>query len=385
MRTVKSCNYFEQMKGRGVRVMPSDALKGVTPDAKNKTRFVIVDAVGVCKQIKSERGPIDRQPTQSLKQVLDYVKAGGTDPDAASALAGKLARLASEMSEAQHDEVRKHAGGQSIDDLVGRLVSALGEAHIEDRARELHPDVEQPTDEQLAAAEQELIREAVKPFYNPQLRDLLLQIKQDNEQTIDRVSQDEVLVAGYSQAALDKARTKIENFKRFIEDHKDELLALQVFFGQATPDRLKFRDLKELAEQIRRPPVSATTEELWRCYEALEAAQASGNGGQMITDLVSLIRHTLKPTEPLTPFAEVVRWRYSAWRQQQADAGVEFGAEQSKWLDKIAEHIATSLVIELDDFHDGWFVQRGSLGRAHELFGDRLPEILVEMNRALSA
>lgn len=385
MRTVKSCNYFEQMKGRGVRVMPSDALKGVTPDARNKTRFVIVDAVGVCKQNKSERGPIDRQPTQSLKQVLDYIKAGGTDPDAASALAGKLARLAAEMSEAQHDEVRKHADGQSIDDLVGGLVSALGEAHIEAKARELHPDVEQPTEDQLAAAELELVREAVKPFYNPQLRDILLQIKQDNEQTIDRVSQDEVLVAGYSQAALDTARTKIENFRRFIEDHKHELLALQVFFGQATPDRLKFRDFKELAEQIRRPPVSATTEELWRCYEALEAAQASGKGGQMITDLVSLIRHTLQPTEPLTPFAEVVRWRYGTWRQQQADAGVDFTAEQSKWLDKIAEHIATSLVIEMDDFHDGWFAQRGNLGRAHELFGDRLPEILIEMNRALSA
>ena len=84
MRTVKSCNYFEQMKGRGVRVMPADALCGVTPDAATKSRFVIVDAVGVCKQIKTERGPLDRQPRHSLKRVLDYVKAGGSDADAAA-------------------------------------------------------------------------------------------------------------------------------------------------------------------------------------------------------------------------------------------------------------------------------------------------------------
>lgn len=387
MRSIKSANYFEQMKGRGVRVMPPDALKGVTPDARNKTRFVIVDAVGVCDQCKSEKGPIDRQPSKTLKQVLDYIKAGGTDPDAVSALAGKLNRLAADMSEKQHDDVRAHAAGNGVDDLVRGLVESLDDANIEDKAREMNPGVSLAmlTEKHLEAAEQVLIKEAVKPFYDPRLRDLFLQIQQDNEQTIDRVSQDEVLAAGYSQAALDKAKAKVENFRKFIEEHKDELIALQVFYGQATPDRLKFRDLKELAEQIKRPPVSATPEELWRCYEALEAATANGKGGQIITDLVSLIRHTLRPSEPLTPFADVVRQRYEAWREQQATAGVTFTDEQAKWLDKIAEHIGTSLAIELDDFHDGWFGQRGDLGKAHELFGDRFPVIIADMNRALTA
>ena len=385
MRSIKSSNYFEQMKGRGVRIMPADALTGVTPDAKSKTRFVIIDAVGVCEQTKSERGPLDREPTKSLKQVLDYIKAGGTDPDAVSALAGKLTRLSADLTQKQQEEVRKHAAGASADDLVRGLVSAIDEQTVEAKASELYPGVPQPTPHQLDAAELVLIKEAVKPFYDPHLRDVLLQIKQDNEQTIDRVSKDEVLTAGYSQAALDKAKAKIEDFKRFIEDHKDELTALQVFYGQATPDRLRFRDLKELAEQIKRPPVSATTEELWHCYEALESSKADGKGGQIITDLVSLIRHTLRPNEPLTPFAQVVRQRYAAWRKQQAEAGVRFTDEQSRWLDKIAEHIATSLVIEMDDFADGWFAQRGNLGKAHELFGDRLPSIVAEMNRVLTA
>ncbi len=389
MRSIKSSNYFEQMKGRGVRVMPAEMLRGVTPahpgEHVSKTRFVIVDAVGVCRQCKSERGPVDRQPTQTLQQVLDYIKAGGTDPDAVSALAGKLTRLAAEMDDKQHKEVRKHAAGASVDDLVRGLVGAVDESNVEAKARELNPGVPQPTPQQLEAAEQVLIKEAVKPFYDPHLRDLLLQIKHDNEQTIDRVSKDEVLVAGYSQAALDKAAAKIADFKRFIQEHKDELTALQVFYGQATPDRLHFRDLKELAELIARPPVSATTEELWHCYEALESAQAGGKGGQIITDLVSLIRHTLRPSEPLTPFAHVVHDRYAAWRRQQADSGVAFTDEQVRWLDKIAEHVATSLAIEMDDFHDGWFAQRGNLGKAYELFGDRLQFIVADMNRALTA
>jgi type I restriction enzyme R subunit len=391
MRSIKSSNYFEQMKGRGVRIMDSDALRLTTPDAPargGKSRFVIIDAVGVCEQSKSEKGPLDRQPSKSLKQVLDYIKAGGKDPDAVSALAAKLTRLSGEMSDKQHADFRAHAVGKPIDALVANLVGALDESTIEAKARELNPTIPEahaPTQSQLEAAESVLITEALKPFYDPKLRDLILQIKQDNDQIIDRMSKDEVLSAGYSEAALDKARAKIEDFKRFIEAHKDELTALQVFYGMATPDRLRFADLKELAEQIQRPPVSATPEELWRCYEALEAAKVQGKGGQIITDLVSLIRHTLQPSEPLTPFAEVVRQRYAHWRKQQADAGVVFTPEQAMWLDKIAEHIATSLTVEMDDFHDGWFAQRGNLGKAHELFGDRLKAIIDDMNKALTA
>lgn len=384
MRSIKSSNYFEQMKGRGVRVMTPDAIKGVTPDAKSKTHFVIVDAVGVCEQTKSDKGPLDREPTKNLKQVFDYIKAGGTDPDAVSALAGKLTRLSAEMSDKQQDDVRAHASGHSVDALVAGLVNALDDNNVESKARTLNPGISEPSEEQLKAAEQELIKDAIKPFYDPKLRDLLLQIKQDNDMIIDRISPDELLYAGHSQAAQDKARTKIEDFKKFIEDNKDELTALQVFYGIATPDRLNFRDLKDLAEQIQRPPVSATTEELWRCYEALEAANVQGKGGQIITDLVSLIRHTLQPGEPLTPFAEVVRQRYTKWREQQAADGVSFSPEQVQWLDKMAEHIATSLAVETDDFNNGWFASRGNLGKAYQLFGDQLKGIMSEMNRALS-
>jgi type I restriction enzyme R subunit len=47
MRDVKSRVYFEQMKGRGTRVISPTELRGVTSDAYKKTHFVIVDAIGV--------------------------------------------------------------------------------------------------------------------------------------------------------------------------------------------------------------------------------------------------------------------------------------------------------------------------------------------------
>lgn len=51
----------------------------------------------------------------------------------------------------------------------------------------------------------------------------------------------------------------------------------------------------------------------------------------------------------------------------------------------MAEHIATSLAIEPDDFETGWFGQHGSLGHAHEFFGDRLPALLAGLNENLAA
>ena len=55
MRNINSASYFEQMKGRGCRVIKSDDLQSVTPDAKQKTHFVIVDAVGVCERTRRPR------------------------------------------------------------------------------------------------------------------------------------------------------------------------------------------------------------------------------------------------------------------------------------------------------------------------------------------
>ena len=58
MRNVKSRVLFEQMKGRGTRVISPTDLQAVTPDAARKTHFVIVDAVGVVEQDKVDTQPL---------------------------------------------------------------------------------------------------------------------------------------------------------------------------------------------------------------------------------------------------------------------------------------------------------------------------------------
>jgi len=76
MRSVKSRSFFEQMKGRGVRIISDTDFQSVTPDAKTKTHFVIVDAVGVCERDKTDSRPLEQRPTIPLDKLMEHVAIG---------------------------------------------------------------------------------------------------------------------------------------------------------------------------------------------------------------------------------------------------------------------------------------------------------------------
>ena len=69
--------YFEQMKGRGTRVLTASEMQAVSgEDARTKDHFVIVDAVGVCDSDKTESRPLERLPTVGLEKMLKQVAFG---------------------------------------------------------------------------------------------------------------------------------------------------------------------------------------------------------------------------------------------------------------------------------------------------------------------
>jgi hypothetical protein len=57
MRSVKSRVLFEQIIGLGCLTISDEAFGAVTPDAYRKTRYVVVDAVGVTEQLDIEASP----------------------------------------------------------------------------------------------------------------------------------------------------------------------------------------------------------------------------------------------------------------------------------------------------------------------------------------
>ncbi|MBI5066940.1 MAG: DEAD/DEAH box helicase family protein [Deltaproteobacteria bacterium] len=389
MRSVRSRNFFEQMKGRGVRVIDDADLQAVTPDARTKDHFVIVDAVGVCETEMMDSKPLEKNPTVSFEKLVNAVTFGNTSTEIVSSLASRLARLSRQLGKAEQGRIAELAGGVPLPELVQRLVTALDpDRHIEEaRAAGKLPKGAEPAPEAVAKAAAALLKEAVAPLAtNPKLRNALVDLKSKYEQTIDTVTQDELLEAGYSAEAREKAKGLVADFEKFIEQNKDEIVALQVLYSQPYARRLRFKDIRALAEAIQAPPRSWTPDLLWRAYEQLDRSKVRGAGAKrLLTDVVSLVRYALHRDPALVPFVERVETRYQAWLAQQANRGQRFTPEQLEWLAAIKDHVATSFGIEKDDFDEVPFSQKGGLGRVYALFGEELEPMLEELNEVLVA
>jgi type I restriction enzyme R subunit len=252
-------------------------------------------------------------------------------------------------------------------------------------AREAAGGTEPGVDE-IAAAARTLVEEAVAPLaQNPELRERIVELRRLQEQLIDEFSKDELIEAAYSKDAADRARSTIESFERFLTEHRDEITALQVLYSRPYGERLTFAQVKELAGAIARPPYSWTPERLWAAYEALDRSRVRGSGQRVLTDLVSLVRYALHEDDELVAFPERVRERFDAWLLQQENAGRDFTPEQLRWLHWIAEAVATSLGVSVEDFAYAPFVQEGGVGRAAQVFGEELGPLLEELNEVLVA
>ena len=246
--------------------------------------------------------------------------------------------------------------------------------------------MDDPTPEQIAAAAQQMITDAVQPIAgNPDLRQKLVDVRRSYEQVIDTASADRVISGEYSREAGDRARGQTESFRQFIEDNKDEITALQVLYSQPYGGGLTYTDIKELAQAIKKSPHRWTTEALWQAYQTLDASKVRGSGHRVSTDLVSLVRHALGHTDQLVAYPDLVNERFEAWLHQQQTLGRNFTDAQAAYLCLIKEHLSTSLAVAPADLQNPPFSTHGGLGKARQLFGSDLNPLLDELTRALAA
>lgn len=398
MRNIRSLGYFEQMKGRGCRVVDPDVLQSVTPDARHKTHFVIVDAVGVCEDEKAATKPMDRKPSVPLDKILNLVAAGAASDEIVSTLASRLSRLDQEVDPIQHTAIKKASGGRTLAELSAGLLKSIDpDTNTELAVQKFNvpegPNGEppEPTEEQITEVEREQMASALKPFHDPKLRDAILAAKRSLEQIIDEQTPDQLLRAGFDAQALEKAKSMLTSFRKFIEDNKDEIEALQVMYSVPYRAGLKFHQVKELAAKLNQPPFFVDPNQpesltrLWQAFELVEPNKVKGKGGNKLVDVIAMVRHAIDPSTQLTPMDMTVEERYQQWMAEKQSAGVVFTDDQRKWLDAIKDHIAASLNIEQDDLEEVPFNTIGGLGRAYELFGDELTAILDELNMRLAA
>lgn len=393
MRMVQSSGLFEQMLGRGTRVISATDLQAVTPDAAQKTHFVIVDAVGVVENEKVDVGTLDQKRSVSFEKLLEIVALNVRDEDVLSSLAARLARLEKTLTDADRYTLAAVAGltGEAAQAPARTLANALLDALDPDQAEA----VAQANGQTLEQARATLIAEATAPFDKPALRQALVGIQKRNEQTIDHISRDDLTVAGYSAEAAERLKQTIDSFRDFIQKNKDEITALQLIFAasRAGPTRLvgatrrvapTFRQIRDLQARLVETTPLWSTESLWQAYAQLEKGRVRGVGGKrVLTDVIALVRHAVQMDDELIPYPEQVRRRYEDWLAAQQGQGRAFTPEQRWWLDHIAEHVGVSLGVAADDLMGGEFQNRGGLFKAREVFGPDLPLLLDELNAAL--
>ncbi len=385
MRSVKSRTYFEQMIGRGVRVIDDTDFQAVTDDAKSKDRFIVVDAVGVTDTSLVERlDPLERKPTTSLKDLFKLVAFGNRDPEVASSIAGRLARLDKHLTQDDREMLARIAGGKDLGSIAHVLVDALDP---DQQVAAAQAAGHSPDDEvAISTVAATVLNMAMEPLSNsPELRNAILDVRRSYEQTIDEVSKDEVVFAGHSEAGREQAAAMISSFREYIEEHKDDIRALQVLYNRPYADRLTFSEVKELAKAIERPPRQWTPEKLWHAYEMLDKSKVRGSGGRMLTDIVSLVRFTLQQEDELVPFREQVEQRFTAWLSAQDLKGESFTSEQLQWLTWMKDAIASDLGLSSESFDYTPFTEHGGIGRATQVFGEHLSPLLDELTEALAA
>jgi type I restriction enzyme, R subunit len=384
MRDVRSNLYYQQMVGRGTRTVDPNELQSVTPDAAHKSRFVLVDAVGVVESHKTDMRPLERKKGVSFDKLLNAVSLGARDEDTVVSLANRLARLERELDPSDRREVEA-AAGTPLTKVVGALLEAFDPDTILERAR-ADTGSDAPSEAQHAHAAEALLEDACAPFDRAKFRRVLLEVKGRNEQTIDATTQDTVLEAGLDTSEGARALSAVQNFQQYISEHRDEITALQVYYSRPQGQRPTLELVKRLANSIARPPFALTPERLWAAYERLETSRVKPSSTTtLLTNLVSLVRFALQETETLEAFPETVDRKYNEWLAVQASAGRVFTPEQLEWLDLIKARVADSLAVTPEDLAFEPFADRGGVYKASKVFGGELEGLLNELSQALVA
>ena len=397
MRDVKSRNYFEQMKGRGTRTITLDDLKKVTPTARyTKDHYVIVDAIGVTKSLKTDSRPLEKKPGVPLKDLLAAIAVGARDEDLFTSLANRLTRLEKQLSTKEQENFAQKAKNKTIKQVVKELLNAYNPDTLEeirlkiDRENPDAPPVEK--EEKVKKITEELQNQAASIFTG-ELNDYIENVRKAHDQIIDLLNPDKLVAAGWDKDNKGRAEELVKTFAEWIAKHKDEITALQIFYSQPYRRReLTYKMIRELVDTIVADKPTLAPLNVWHAYELLEAASTASTGSATgagpkneLVALVSLIRKVAGIDATLTSYDKTVDKNFQNWVFKKQAGTLKFNEEQMQWLRMIKDHVAASVSFSVDDLDYTPFDAQGGKGKMWQLFGNETENIINELNEALAA
>jgi type I restriction enzyme, R subunit len=338
----------------------------------------------VTKSLKTASQPLITKPTVPLKDLATGLMMGARDADTVSSLAGRLARLNNELDERDQARIKDAAGGATLAEIVRGLFDAIDGDRIEEVAMTASGGAE-PTETQRDQARDKLVGQAANVFTGP-LINLLDGIRREKEQTIDHDNLDKLIEAGWSGDAKENAVAMAKEFSSYLEEHRDQIEALSIFFSQpARRSQVTYAMIKALLDALKSDRPKLAPLRVWRAYALLDEYKGTHPANEL-TALVALIRRVCGIDAKIAPYADTVRRNFQNWiLKRHSGAGEKFTEDQMNWLRMIRDHIVTSIHVERDDLDMAPFNAQGGLGKMYQLFGASMDNVINELNEALAA
>jgi type I restriction enzyme R subunit len=142
--------------------------------------------------------------------------------------------------------------------------------------------------------------------------------------------------------------------------------------------------IKDLLDKLKLEKPLLAPHYVWEAYAQLEEVKGNSPKNDLVA-LVSLIRRVTGIDQQLTPYNKTVDKNFQDWVFGKQAGALKFTEEQMQWLRMLKDHIASSFHVEVDDLDYTPFDAKGGRGKMYQLFGDKMNEIINELNEVLAA
>ena len=184
----------------------------------------------------------------------------------------------------------------------------------------------------------------------------------------------------------ENAEAMAGDFQHYLEANRDEIEALTIFYAQPYRCReLTYAMIREVSDRLKddRPRLSPLR--VWQAYVLLDDYKGA-QPVRELTALVALIRRACGIDKRLSPYSETVRRNFQNWiMTRHSGSGEKFNEAQMDWLRMIRDHVMNSFHLDRDDLDMAPFDGKGGMGQMYKLFGDRMEDVIDELNEALAA
>jgi type I restriction enzyme R subunit len=295
--------------------------------------------------------------------------------------------LGKQITETEHAQFVEKSHGKPLSQVVKDLLRVYNPDVVEEirlKVQAAKPDSSLLEIDSTIKAEHSALIEQAATTFTGELNTFIENVRKVHEQVIDAVNPDTVEYAGWQEHSKANAAGLVKNFAAWIEAHKNEITALQLFYAQPYRRReLTNAMVHQLADTLKADRPTLAPLRVWQAYERL--GQVDGSPKSELIALVSLVRRVCGIDAALTPYDKTVDKNFQLWTFKKQAGVVKFTEEQMQWLRMIKDYVAASFHAGKDDLELSPFNAVGGLGRFYELFKDDYEKILDELNEALAA